>query len=163
MSYVAPGIDENGIHVPEYEDTKQRLLSKFREIFGDDLYLGEDTQDYQMIAEIADLHDDICSLAVDLWASRNPDFATGASLDYLLPLNGIRRLLSTYSTVTITASGTPGTVIPAGSLAQDIDGRQWATNSEATIPVGGSVNIPATCTVPGAVNAMPGAISQIMS
>lgn len=163
MAYVAPGIDENGIHVPEYEDTKQRLLDKFRAIFGDDLYLGEDTQDYQMIAEIADVHDDICSLAVELYASRNPDFATGVSLDYMLPLNGIRRLLPTFSTVVLTASGTPGTVISAGSLAQDVDGRQWATDAEATIPASGSVDIPATCTVSGAIHAVPGAISQIMS
>lgn len=163
MPYVSPGIDEHGIHVPEYQEIKERLNTEFRRIFGDDLYLGSDSQDGQMIAEIADLCDDICALAVDVYASRNPDYATGVSLDYLLPLNGIRRLLATYSTAVITASGTAGTVIPAGSLVQDSEGRQWATNVEATIPNGGAVTISVTCTIPGAINAAAGSITQIMS
>lgn len=163
MSYVAPGIDASGIHVPEYQDIKERLETAFRRIFGEDLYLGPDSQDGQMIAEFADLFDDVCSVAVDVFASRNPDYATGAALDYLLPLNGLRRLMSTYSTATVTASGLEGTVIPAGSLIQDADGRQWATNAEATIGSGGTVSIGVTCTQPGAFSAIAGSITRIMS
>lgn len=163
MAYIAPYIDENGLHVPDYEDILQRILGRFKEIFGDDLYLGEDTQDYQMCAEFSDLVDDIGAVLALAYSSRNPDLATGLSLDYLLPLNGLRRLTATFSTAIIVASGAEGTVIPAGSLCMDANGNQWETDSSATIPSAGSVQIPVTATVAGHVNAEPGSITKIMS
>ena len=163
MAYTAPGIDANGFHAPEYEDILQRLLARFREIFGDDLYLGPDTQDYQACAEFADLYDDIGAALAEVYASKNPDLATGLSLDYLLPLNGLRRLLATHSTAVVTASGTEGTTIPAGSLMMDANGNLWATDNDATIPAAGSVSINATAVEAGHINAEIGGISKIMS
>ncbi len=37
-------------HVPTYADIRDDLLAKFQEIYGNDLYLGNDSQDYQMIS-----------------------------------------------------------------------------------------------------------------
>ena len=163
MAYVAPGIDANGIHVPEYTDILDRLIEKFRSIFGDDLYLGDDTQDYQMIAEFADLMDDVGAVLAENYASRNPNFASGVSLDYLVALNGLRRMLATYSTATVTASGTEGTQIPAGSRIMDANGNQWATVADATIGSGGTVSISVKAAVAGHINAEAGSITQIMS
>lgn len=163
MAYTAPGIDANGFHAPEYEDILQRLLARFKEIFGDDLYLGPDTQDYQLCAEFADLFDDIGAALAEVYASRNPDLATGLSLDYLLPLNGLRRLLATHSTAVVTAAGTEGITIPAGSLIMDANGHMWATDADATIPDTGSVQINVTAVEAGRISAEIGGISTIMS
>ena len=163
MAYTAPGIDSAGIHVPEYEDIKGRLLDRFRQIFGEDLYLGEDTQDYQMIAEFADCLDDVYSLIVEAYNSRNPDYATGTALDMIIPLNGLRRITATYSTVLLTLGGVAGAVIPAGSLVQDAANYQWAIGSDATIGSDGTVAVMATCTQAGSVSAPANSITQIMS
>jgi len=162
MSYTAPGIDNAGLHVPEYEDIKQELLDRFRQIFGADLYLGEDTQDYQMIAEFSDCLDDVYSLIIDSYNNRNPNFATGTALDMIIALNGLRRIVATKSTVVLTLGGTEGAYIPAGSIVQDIAGYQWETTADATIPASGTVDVNATCTVAGAINAAVGSITQIM-
>lgn len=169
MAYTAPGIDSAGIHVPEYADILDRLIASFRNIFGDDLYMGEDTQDYQMCAEFADLMDDIGSVLAEVYASRNPDLASGLSLDYLLPLNGLRRLTATYSTATVTVTGTEGTVIPAGSAVMDANGNQWLTDTAATIPAPGSgedyghTDVGVTAEKAGHISADIGGINKIMS
>lgn len=163
MAYTAPGIDSAGLHVPEYEDIKQRLLDSFRQIFGADLYLGEDTQDYQMIAEFSDCLDDVYSLIIEAYNSRNPNYATGTALDMIIALNGIRRITATYSTVLLTIFGSVGAVIPARSIVQDVAGYQWATNADAVVGSEGTVAVAATCTVAGAIAAPVGSITQIMS
>lgn len=161
MSYQAPYIDSAGMHVPEYADIRQALIDGFKQIFGADIYLGEDSMDYQMIALFADMMDDIGSLAINAYNSRNPDFASGAALDLLLPLNGISRLAATYSTVTLTISGAESTVIPAGSKAMDANGKLWVLLQAVQIAAGGSVTAAARCADRGAVYALSGSITQI--
>lgn len=163
MAYQAPGIDASGIHVPEYTDIRDRLIATFKTIFGEDLYLGEDSQDYQMIAEFADLMDDVGAVLAQDYASHDPDLASGLSLDYLLALNGLRRMAATNSTAVVTASGTEGTLIRAGSIVMDANGNQWSTNADATIGSEGSVSIAVTAVEAGHISADAGSISKIMS
>lgn len=92
MAYFAPYIDSTGIHLPTYEDRLAQLLEDYRRIFGSDLVLTEDTQDYQLCSVFAKALDDLSSLMLESYASRDPDLAAGQTLDLLLPLNGITRL-----------------------------------------------------------------------
>ena len=95
MSYFPPYLDSTGVHLPTYEDRLSQLISDYRSIFGPDILLTEDTMDYQLLSLFAKSLDDLSSLILDAYTSRNPDFATGQSLDLLLPLNGIHRLPAT--------------------------------------------------------------------
>ena len=45
MAYFAPYIDDAGVHIPTYVDIRDDLIAKFREIYGRDVYLGNDSQD----------------------------------------------------------------------------------------------------------------------
>lgn len=90
--YFAPYIDETGVHLPTYEDRLAKLLDDYRTIFGSDLVLTEDTQDYQFCSVFAKALDDLSSLMLESYAARDPDLASGQSLDLLLPLNNISRL-----------------------------------------------------------------------
>lgn len=92
MSYFPPFIDETGVHLPTYEDRLDQLLSDYRRIFGTDLILTPDTQDYQLCSIFAKALDDMSSLFLSGYAARDPDLAAGQALDLLLPLNGITRL-----------------------------------------------------------------------
>lgn len=159
--YFKPIIDANGIKVPDYASIRDFLLAEFRRIFGQDLYLGADSQDYQMISLFAMALDDANSLTIEAYNNRNPDYASGNSLDMLLPLNGLTRIAATHSTVVLTLTGDPGTVIPAGSAALDWNGKRWIIQSEATIGAGGSVNADARAEYSGRIVAGIGAINQI--
>lgn len=160
-TYFRPFIDEYGIHVPEYTGIRNYLVGEFKRIFGSDLYLGEDTQDYQMLSLFADCYDDICSLAVESYNNRNPNYARGRSLDLCLPLNGIRRLGATYSTVELTIQGMEGTVVRANSAAIDINNNRWLTDVDVTIDASGEVTVNATAEFAGEISASANSINNI--
>ena len=55
MAYFAPYIDSAGLHIPAYQDIISDLVAQAQTIYGQDLYLGEDSQDYQYLSIVAAL------------------------------------------------------------------------------------------------------------
>ena len=53
MSYVAPYIDDTGLHVNTYADILEYLIAGSKSIFGEDIYLETDSSDYQMLSILA--------------------------------------------------------------------------------------------------------------
>ena len=159
-----PSIDADGIHIPTYQDTLDELIEKYNETFGsngEDVYLGEETPDYQILSVFSKFLDDYASVAVDTYNSRNPNFATGPSLDLLLPLNGMTRNPATKSTVTLKVSGLSGYVLAAGSQAIDDNGYIWSTTEEVTFTgVSNKISVGATCDTAGAISAPAGTINK---
>ena len=47
MAYTAPYIDDAGLHIPTYADIRDDLVEQFKSIYGQDIYLENDSQDYQ--------------------------------------------------------------------------------------------------------------------
>lgn len=161
MPYFMPYLDESGIHAPTYQDRLQALMEQYRTIFGQDIYLGEDTQDYQLLSLFAKAMDDMTALLIDVYNARNPAYATGNSLDMLMPLSGIKRMGATCSTVMLTLTGTPGAVLPAGMQAKDSSGSVWRIPGTVTIDGSGTAKAAATCTTAGARQAPPHTITRI--
>lgn len=163
MAYFEPSIDAEGIHIPTYDDIMEQLMTSYRTIFGADAVLRPETKDYQLLSIFAKCLDDYAALAVDCYNARNPNYASGDSLDMLLPLVSMTRRSATYSKVTLTLSGTAGTEIPAGSSAVDENGYLWNTDEDCEIGVGGTVNVSATCEEEGAIKAPAGTINTVYS
>lgn len=69
-----------------------------------------------------------------------PDTATVEYLDRLAIMYNLPRKSAEFAEGTIQFSGTPGTVIPAGTLLQDDNGQEYATVSEVTVAGDGTVN-----------------------
>lgn len=161
MSYFAPYLDETGLHIPTYTDIRDYFIAGYRNIFGSDIYLGEDSQDYEMISLYAKAMDDFAALAVDCYNSRNPNYASGTNLDLLLPINGIKRNPATYSTVTLTLTGLEGSALSSGMLARDQSGYSWQLLSAVTFDGQGSATVNAMCTQAGAIAAPANTITII--
>lgn len=159
--YFKPTIDEQGIKVPDYTSIRDYLLSEFKRIFGNDLYLGTDSQDYQMISLFAMALDDANALAIESYNNRNPDYARGNALDMLLPLNGLTRIGATHSTATLELSGEPGATIAAGSVATDFPGNRWILQTSSEIDASGKATVDARAEKSGRIVAGVGAINQI--
>lgn len=71
----------------------------------------------------------------------NPDFSSGRMQDAIGQIYFIDRIAAIGTTVTATCTGLQGTVIPAGSLAQDSNGYLYASLATATIPASGAVSV----------------------
>ena len=162
MAYFTPYIDVNGLHIPSFQDIQNYFIDQAKSIFGQDIYLGNDSQDMQYIATVSKaVYDAVqcCQLAVN---NQSPQTAIGTSLDSLVKLNGLQRLPATYSVVQITCVGEPGTVIPDG-IVQDTAKYKWDLPPNITIPESGVLSCTATCEVPGNVVAGIGTIQTIVN
>lgn len=160
MAYFAPYLDAAGLHIPSYTDILEKRISDAQTIFGADIYLANDSQDYQYIsAEASALHDamQMCQLAINNQSSQT---AVGAALDSNVKVNGILRNAATYSTCVVVLQGDPGTVIAAGVITDDA-GYLWDMPADTTIGTDGTVAVTATCETAGAITADIGTLNTI--
>jgi uncharacterized phage protein gp47/JayE len=160
MAYQAPSIGAAGLSIPTYRDILEDLMASFKSIYGQDVYLGEDSADYQFISILAlKIHDCVQTLQL-AYNSSSPKTAVGAALESIVKLNGLKRKVASYSTCTVTLTGTPGTVITNG-VVSDVAGNKWSLPSTVTIGPGGTISVTATCQVIGSIAALPGDITSI--
>lgn len=159
MAYYAPYIDTTGIHVPTYEDIRDDLIASMKQIFGQDIYLDDDSQDYQQISIFAKKIFDTNSLAVLVYNNRTANTAIGTGLDNLCALVGIKRKPATYSMCQLTINGEPGTVINDGQAS---DGTNlWDLPKIVTIPDNGIITVEATSHEKGYIAALPNTINIV--
>lgn len=158
--YVPPSVGPAGLTIPSYTDILDDNVQQFLNIFGANQYVGNDSAIYQLLSIISLKQSDTCQALQYVYNNTSPLTAIGAGLDRLVKLNGIARLPYTYSTVILTITGTPGTVINNGT-AQDGNGNQWLLPSSVTILGCGLVNVTGTCTTPGNITAEPDTITII--
>ncbi len=160
MSYFTPYVDENGIHINTYDDILANLIDQAKSIYGQDIYLDNDSLDYQFLSVLARQKYDDEQLAVYIYNSRSPSTAIGITLDSIVKINGLTRKTPSYSTCQVIIAGTYGTVITNG-VVTDISGYKWSLPSTVTIPIGGTVTVNATCQTLGAISALIGDITTI--
>ena len=159
MPYVPPYIDNTGMHIPTYSEIRDDLIQQMKSIFGEDIYIDEDSKDYQQISIFAKKIFDTNALGLLVYNNRTPNTAIGVGLDNLCALVGITRKPATYSTVQLTITGNAGTTITNGKAT---DGTYtWNLPSSVTIPDNGTIVVEATCDVSGSITAAANTINTI--
>jgi len=162
MAYFPPYIDASGLQIPTYTDIENLLISNARSIFGSDIYLENDSQDFQEIALRAQAIYDTM-LAVQLaYNNRSPLSAIGAGLDSIVAINGLVRRGQTASTVSVNLTGTAFTLIQNAVVA-DTNGNLWNLPSSVTLDAGGLATATATSQTSGTVTALAGQVSVIVT
>lgn len=162
MSYFSPYIDQTGFHIPTYQDIISKLVSDMQAIWGDDIYLDADSQDYQQLSIFARMIFDSFSLALLTYNNRTPINAIGIGLDNVVALAGIQRKPATNSTVVLTITGDDGTKITNGE-ASDINGNAWLLPDEVTIPSNGTIDVTAKSKTSGNISALPNTITRVIT
>jgi len=160
MSYFSPYIDATGFHAPLYSDIRDQQIADAQSIFGTDIYLGTDSQDYQWICTIAEKIYDAFQIAQLVYNNRGPQTAIGSGLDSIIKINAMKRKSASYSTCPVTVSGVSGTTI-TGGIATDKGNIKWDLPTTVTIPSAGTIDVTTTCEVSGAIVANPGDIINI--
>lgn len=160
MAYFAPYIDETGFHYPTYQDIVDDMVAGAKSIFGSDLYLENDSADYQLISIFAlKTYDTMQGMAM-AYNSRSPVTAVGVGLDAVVKINGLVRKAGSRSTADVVITGTPYTQIVKGSV-KDANGVVWNLPETVSIPTSGTVTVTATCSETGPVAASANEINKI--
>lgn len=155
-------IDAAGITAPALADIRAYFVSKYREIYGADVYLEPDSQDGQMLDLFSVAVHDANAMTVSVFNAFSPSSAQGEGLSRVVKINGIARQSATYSTVDLLLGGTAGTVITSG-YATDEANHRWNLPASVTIPNTGQITVTATAATIGAISAAAGTVTTIGS
>lgn len=162
MAYFAPYIDAAGYHYPTYNDILGFIVENARDIFGQDLYLGADSQDYQLMSIFAKaVFDSHCAAAL-AYDAHSPATSVGTGLDAIVAVNGIARKQATRSVAAVTLTGAPGTAVENGMVA-DEEGRLWDLPAYVAIGEDGMAEATVVCRQPGQIAAPAETITRIMT
>lgn len=153
-------VDQSGLHYPDYPTVLSYLQGEYRTIYGADTYLEADSQDGQWVAILALAMFDSMQVAAAVYNSFSPLTAQKDALSRNVKINGIARLVASYSTADLTIVGQAGTIILNGQAKDTLD-QKWNLPASVTIPVGGSIVVTATAEQVGAVSAAAGTINKI--
>lgn len=141
-----------GIVRPTFADCLNYFQTVYRGVYGQDVYLGPDCQDGQLMALFANALHDANGETVAVFNAFSPSTAQGEGLSSIVKLNGIRRKLPTNSTVDLRLIGQAGTTIIGGAVG-DTNGASWNLPPTVVIPNSGQITVTATCQVKGDVQA----------
>ena len=157
-------LTETGFERTRLIDRLADIQSKARAIFGQEMDLSSDTMDGQHIGLFAEAIADLDELAEMVWMSFDPDLSSNNSLSRLVKLNGIERSLGAYSVATLTLTGTPQTLIPAGSVIGNTNGTVTVyTSVDARLDDSGVATVTASPDSIGVINAVTNSLTVIKS
>jgi len=159
MAYSPPVVTSAGLILNGFTNIQNALLGAYQSIYGSTTYLGNDSADYQWISALALKLTDNESLCQLSYNARSPLTAVGSDLDSILKLNGLTRLVSTPSTVSLLLGGSAGKVINS-AVVSDSNGILWQLPAGVTIGVGGTVSATAVCQQSGAISAAANTITN---
>lgn len=160
MAIPIPTIDATGIHIPEYADILAAYQDAYRGVYGADVYLEPDSQDGQWIAIQAKAHADLCAAVADAYNAFSPSSGQRVGLSRVVKINGLKRMIASYSQVDLRLIGQAGAVITDGK-ARDINGVLWSLPPSVMIPLSGDVTVTARCDDIGAITARANTVNQI--
>lgn len=127
------GLTSTGFAPKTYNDIVGELEDAFKGVFGASIDLAPQGPFGQLIGIIAEREAEVWDAAQEVYASFDPDQATGSALDALAALTGTLREAATNSTVTATLTGTAGATIPAGTQFSVLTtGVKFATDTAVT-------------------------------
>lgn len=114
-------INSSGVIVPDTEQLQEQVEQEYKDTFGEDLDVTPETPQGRLIELDTRMRSEILQCVANITNMINPNLAYGIFLDSIAALTGCYRRQATRSEVTATLGGTPGTTIPANSLATTED------------------------------------------
>jgi uncharacterized phage protein gp47/JayE len=119
------GLTDDGLVIPSMDVIREAINARMRVAFGNtSIDLSDSSVEGQIIAILAERESVAWEAIQAVHSSQDPDKATGTGLDTLCLLTGTFREEATASVVSLTLTGTPGTVISAGSRASTLSTEQ---------------------------------------
>lgn len=134
------GVTPQGFVVKPLDVCLQELEDLARATFGAGINLDPSSRWGQFLGTLAGTYSELWDKLQESYQARDPDQATGASLEGICALTGTLRRAATRSKVVATLGGNAGTVVAAGKIASvDGTGVRFRLVAEVTIGGGGTV------------------------
>lgn len=141
---------------PDFAACLAYIQNAYRGIYGQDIWLGADSQDGQFMALLANAIHDCNGQTLAVYNAYSPATAQGEGLSSVVKINGIRRKAPTYSTCDFVNIGQVGASITAGVVRDDA-GNGWLL-PDFIIPASGQITVTAACQTIGAIALSAGAV-----
>lgn len=156
-------ITEFGLESESQGDWIRKYEEAYRTALGDDVATDASTAVGRMIREQANVGVKIDETVLYVNSGTNLYQAMGRQLTDYATLMGIPFNEGIRSTVTVTFTGTGGTLIPTGTRIQTSTGATFETTEDALIPNGGtSVDVLCRATVIGPIQAAASTLIQFV-
>jgi uncharacterized phage protein gp47/JayE len=140
------------------------------EIYGPDINTDPNSPDGQLLNLIAQIAIDYAELLASVYASFDPDQASGIDLDLRCAINGVVRHDGTYTTQLVRVTATQALVLAGIDTSpespftiQDSAGNQFQLIAAHTFAAAGNANLDFQSSVPGAVIVSPSTLTTIVS
>lgn len=128
------GLTETGFEVATLDDIKTEIEGDVRSSYGASFDVSPQEPAGQLIGAMSERFAKLWALGAALYAAMTPDGALGTSLDEVSAITGTTRLSAAPSTVVVTATGTPATVLLEGRvMTVAVTGTRFVTLADATI------------------------------
>lgn len=154
-------IDDAGVTIPDETDILAGVQADINAAFGGGVNPGLTTPQGQLAQSITAIIGNKNDQVAEVVNLVDPDKASGRWQDALARIYFIDRVPASGTVVTGTLTGLVGTVVPAGSIAQDTNGYLYGSLSSATIPSTGTVDVDFQCQTTGPIACAVGALSRI--
>lgn len=150
-----------GLVIPAETDVLAGVQADMNAAFGGGLNQALETPQGQLAssqaAVIADKNNEIATFVNQV----DPQYAADRFQDAIGRIYFLTRKPATPTAVTATLTGLVGTVIPAGTLAQDTSGNTYAASGSATISITGTVNAEFQNIENGPIPCAAGTLTQV--
>lgn len=150
-----------GFVAPDEADILAGVQADLNAAFGGDLNPSLETPQGQIASSEAAIIGNAYDAFAFLTTQSDPAFATGRYQDAIGRIYFINRLPALPTIVQLACAGLTGTPIAAGALALAQDGNTYVCTTGGTIPVGGTITLPFSCTVTGPIAAPAGSVNAI--
>lgn len=161
----SPYLTEDGYEAPRGADFLATIRDRYETLTGLTIDWDADEVLGTLTVIAADMLGEIGEASQSVYDAMDPNNATGVQLDSLCQVVGITREPASYSTATVTLTGTTGTTIVEGSIVQGggTDGKaRWRTTDD-TILAGGTGSVIVQAVDVGVVTANPATITTIVT
>lgn len=145
------GVTALGFIPPSESEIQAIIEAALQAAYGPNTQVAPRSNFGQLTGIFARLFADTWKTGEDIYSTGYLAGAYGQTLDDLLALAGISRAPAVATTVTLSLTGSPGTVVPAGTILESTaSGTQVSIDSEVTF-VGGTVDAATTAVRTGPV------------
>jgi len=151
-------IDRNGIQIDTFEEIFDSISTQFKDIYGQDINISQESPDGQMIGILANTVYDLQTFISRIYNSFDPDFAQGQELNKILKLIAETRNPPTKSIVDLIITTNSVVTIPAGFTVKDDNDNEWQTLKEESLDVGENT-VTFESSIFGNIIAMPNTIT----
>lgn len=135
--------------VDDYPTIVQKLTDKYKEIYGSDIDITNESADGVFIHNIALLINNVLQSMVTLYSSLDVNYATGEVLDKLCALSNIRRKQPTKSSVNVNVTWlstiSPISIPDSGLMFIDKAGVMWSYKGALTFSASETKALTLTC------------------